>query len=198
MNDEDVLTMVKQSAPDASMQIPAAAIKARGDRLRMRRRLLRSTAAGAAAAVIGSGLFLYSIGASGRGSNMLTAWSIRQPAAGTVQVTVRELSDPSGLQSRLRADGVPITVRFGSQDPPSCLDYNDSAGLLGRIFSVPASTAANGLVVDIHPPEIPAGLGLWLEVSSQTGSSSGYYAVRATVVKQPAHAGAHCAMPSAG
>jgi hypothetical protein len=37
---------------------------------------------------------------------------VAKQADSNVYVTVRELSDPAGLQSRLRADGVPASVTF--------------------------------------------------------------------------------------
>ncbi len=44
-------------------------------------------------------------------------------ADGTIAVTIRELRDPAGLQSRLRADGVPASVSFFGQQNPSCRPY---------------------------------------------------------------------------
>jgi DNA-directed RNA polymerase specialized sigma24 family protein len=44
-------------------------------------------------------------------------------ADGLVDVTIRELRDPAGLQSKLRADGVPASVTFSGQPNPSCRPY---------------------------------------------------------------------------
>jgi hypothetical protein len=40
----------------------------------------------------------------------LAAWTVAKQANGDIKVTVRQLSNPSGLQSTLRADGVPANV----------------------------------------------------------------------------------------
>jgi hypothetical protein len=53
-------------------------------------------------------------------SAQLTAWTVTKQADGTISVTVRELSDAAGLQHSLRADGVPATVTFESQQNPAC------------------------------------------------------------------------------
>ena len=50
----------------------------------------------------------------------LAAWTVAKQANGDITVTVRQLRDPSGLQSTLRADGVPASVTSIASPDPSC------------------------------------------------------------------------------
>ncbi len=50
----------------------------------------------------------------------LAAWTVTTQADGTIAVTIRELSDPAGLQRTLRADGIPASITFASHPHPSC------------------------------------------------------------------------------
>jgi hypothetical protein len=43
----------------------------------------------------------------------LAAWTVTTGANGTVDVTIRQLTDAEGLQRALRADGIPARVLFG-------------------------------------------------------------------------------------
>ena len=56
----------------------------------------------------------------------LDAWTVSKQANGNIQVTINQLQDPSGLQSTLRADGVPASVTFG-QHNPACQHYPSPA-----------------------------------------------------------------------
>ena len=42
--------------------------------------------------------------------------------SGVIDVTIRQLKDPVGLQARLRADGVPFNVSFSGPNP-ACVPY---------------------------------------------------------------------------
>jgi hypothetical protein len=86
---------------------------------RRRRLVLPVTAATAALAAAATALMLVSgspVAATrhsgGRQSVTLAAWSVIARPAGLVQVTIHQLRDPEGLESALRADGVPANVRF--------------------------------------------------------------------------------------
>ena len=98
-----------------------------GGRARRRRRLIPgvtgtlAVAAGAALAV--TALIPASHQASGQPAVHLAAWTVTELADGDISVSVRELVDPAGLQSTLRADGVPASVTFLPKLNPACQPY---------------------------------------------------------------------------
>jgi hypothetical protein len=88
----------------------------------------------------------------------LTAWTVTRLADGNISVTIRELRDPAGLQSTLRAHGVPASVTFASQQNPACQPYpggtprrppQPATLLLKRVFPAPY----NNLPQPEHYPE---------------------------------------------
>lgn len=150
LSDADVLTAVRESLSGMPLASPpdVEAIMARGRRTRQHRRLIPgvtgtlAVAAGAALAVA-----LAPAGhpagrqagsqASRQPAVQLAAWTVTKLADGKISVTIRELEDPAGLQSTLRADGVPASVTFASQQNPACRPYPAGALLLERVFPKP-------------------------------------------------------------
>jgi hypothetical protein len=69
----------------------------------------------------------------------LAAWTVVKQADGTVRVTipvtVGELRNPAGLQSALRADGVPASVTSIGHQNPSCRRYPAGPALVHRVIS---------------------------------------------------------------
>jgi hypothetical protein len=57
------------------------------------------------------------------GHAQLAAWTVTRLAGGDISVTISQFKDPAGLQSTLRADGVPASVTFASQPNPACRPY---------------------------------------------------------------------------
>lgn len=53
----------------------------------------------------------------------LVAWMVTRLADGDISVTINQFKDPAGLQSTLRADGVPASVTFASQRNRACQPY---------------------------------------------------------------------------
>jgi uncharacterized protein (UPF0147 family) len=53
----------------------------------------------------------------------LAAWTVTKLADGNISVTINQFKDPSGLQSTLRADGVPASVTFAEQQNRACQPY---------------------------------------------------------------------------
>jgi len=109
---------------------------------------LAAGAAGAAAVAAGLGLAVAALvpgSGSSPGTAQLTAWTVTKLADGNVSVTIRQLKDPAGLQARLRADGVPASVTFASQQIPACRPYPGGTPgapprgtpLLDRVFPTP-------------------------------------------------------------
>ena len=131
MNDDELLAAVRDCLTTArdrvageQLERPVLAIISRARRRRLRQSLT-TTATAAIVAVAAFALLLP--GSSGRShhttSVRLAAWTVIDEPGGKIGVTIRELNDPAGLQRRLRADGVPVTIRylpdFGGNVPPT-------------------------------------------------------------------------------
>jgi len=166
MNDQELITAVKQSVNGVHMRVPAEQIMSRSRAIRSRRRIpavigALAVAAGAALAVTST--LVPSGQASHQPTAQLAAWTVTKQANGDIKVTIRELRDPAGLQRTLRADGVPASVTFAGQQNPACQGYPTGGSqsqrrqLLGGVATVPASGA---YVMVIHPSALPSGAGL--------------------------------------
>ena len=109
MNDDNVLTAVREGFAPVRMQTPAKAIMARGAMMRRRTNSGRLTA-GALAAALGAGLSVSAFGHGGTAQDAaLASWTVQQQSDGTVLVTVRKLDDMAALRARLAPYGVSIT-----------------------------------------------------------------------------------------
>ena len=73
---------------------------------------------------------------------------------------INQLKNPAGLQSTLRADGLPANVTFsGTQGPSaSCQPYATSQHVLSTVFQVNASDGSANLA--INPSALPSGTGV--------------------------------------
>jgi hypothetical protein len=181
MSDADVLSAVRESLSGIPLASPPGveAIMARG-RARRHRRLIPGVtgtlalAAGAALAVtaLAPASHLVSRQHSRQPAVQLAAWTVTKLANGNISVTIRELKDPAGLQSTLRADGVPASVTFASQQNPACRPYPGGTPqslpqpgtlLLERVFPKPYQDLSrqplprNARTVPPHgrPPALP-------------------------------------------
>ncbi|HEY2507920.1 MAG TPA: hypothetical protein VGI58_15500 [Streptosporangiaceae bacterium] len=146
MNDDELITAVRESFTDVHSTTPAAQIASRGRTLRARHRVAGVAAVGAAAAAaVAVGVTLTashlpashpaashpiasqpiaSHAATGAGVR-LAAWTVTRQAGGSIRVSFfRELRDPAALQATLRADGLPASVTFIGQLNPACQPYN--------------------------------------------------------------------------
>ena len=152
----DSLTTAKDSLAGVHMNTPPDAIARNG---RARRRWHRLTGlTGAMAVMAGTALAVTALAPSGHTASQsghpashprtaqLAAWTVAKQANGDIKVTIRELSDPSGLQSTLRADGVPANVTSLAQHDPSCRPYPHDPGPLQE--HLPSSEG-------VRVPEIP-------------------------------------------
>jgi hypothetical protein len=183
MTDDDVLTAVRDCLTTArdrvageEMTRPVGAIINRARRRRMYQGLNA-----AAAVIVVVAVFTLLPGSGDHGTTQaakLAAWTVIDKPGGQVNVTIRELRDPGGLQRRLRADGVPATIQFASQFSARhhpCyypLPPNRAFRLLSRIF--PRVTSASGQTAfTINPSAIPARIGLWIHVSPPAGHGPG-------------------------
>jgi hypothetical protein len=199
-SDHDVLRAVSDSLSRVPMARPprAAAIMARG-RARRRRRCAYGTTAALAAAAAAVTVTALPSGSHPAGpvaspvtspsaSARLAAWTVTRKAGGDINVTVNELSDPAGLQRTLRADGVPASVTFLSQQNPACRPLGFSQGLLRKILpkryvgtvhhlsggSELGTLGKAGGDMIIDPAAIPGGDGLQLAFSKLAGSTPGH------------------------
>jgi hypothetical protein len=143
MNDDQLMTAVRDSFAEVRLDVPVEQTARRGRRLRGRGRAYRVAGVVGAAAIAGLTAVAVTgpgraapptasahVGASGvpiatgSGGTTLDAWTVTKGSGGTVNVTIRELLDVPGLQRTLRADGVParVVVQPGMPtDAPSVL-----------------------------------------------------------------------------
>jgi hypothetical protein len=155
MNDDELITLVREQRTMVPMTTPVDEIIGRGRAVRARRRVPRLAGALAAAAGAAAAVALLVPGTR-PAATQLAAWTVTRQADGTITVTVRQLRDPAGLQRRLRADGVPASVTFFGHEPRSCQGYPMSAVLMTEVFG------GHGPPLVIHPGALPHGAGVQL------------------------------------
>jgi hypothetical protein len=106
----------------------------------------------------------------------LDAWTVTRNPDGTVQVTIREMDDPAGLQAKLRAAGVRVVVTASLAWPAACREWRAGHFRMGdqvlRNSNRTGLPTAGGTDLLIRPSLIPARALLWLGIS-QTGKPRG-------------------------
>jgi hypothetical protein len=163
MNDDELLTKVREQRTRIAMTVPVEQIIRRGQVVRVRRRVF-GLAMLAAATFAAIALLLPSSHRSGQGIQ-LAAWTVVKHTDGTVDVTIRELRDPAGLQRKLRADGVPASVIFGDQpnvQSNPCQSYGHPE-LLSNVVTpstAPGQPHGHTIVMAIHPSALPSTAGI--------------------------------------
>lgn len=188
MNDNELITAVRESVADVHTTTPVEQIVSRGRAVRARRRIpslaaALATAAGATVAV--TALLPASHPASHRphpARDQLTAWTVVKRPDGDVSVTIHELFYPAGLQGKLRADGVPARVTFDG-GPSSCRAYPASRSLLSEVF--PPDPGAPTAAIVIRPSALPPGAGVYI---NDTSNPYGYVGLETGLV----HASPQC------
>lgn len=161
MTDNDLMTAVREAFNGVHSATGVDRIESRGRTLRARRRaagLAGALGVGAAAAVAVTSLGPAGHQPSHSGGIRLAAWTVVRQADGTIDVTLRQLRDPAGLQRTLRADGLPTTVTFSGQLPSSCQRFVASGDVIKRVFS--GRQVGGYPVMVIHPAALPAGTGV--------------------------------------
>jgi hypothetical protein len=148
MNDDQLMTAVRESFAEVRLDVPLEQTVRRGRVLRGRGRAYRAAVVAGIAAIAGvtavavtgpgqgapPAASAHAAGAAGAtgatgapvvtgpGGVRLDAWTVTKGKGGTVSITIRQLLDVAGLQRALRADGVPARVAFQpglpSSDPP--------------------------------------------------------------------------------
>jgi hypothetical protein len=109
----------------------------------------------------------------------LADWTVLKQADGTVVVKIREFRDPAGLQSRLRADGVPASVTFNpanlvGKGPWAIVHFKGNpcqeySGGEGQAQNVVTGGSPFTVGMFVHPSAIPSGAGVQFVVSRNVG-----------------------------
>jgi hypothetical protein len=183
MNDDDLMTIVRQSFTDLHSATPVEKIVRRGRAARGRRRIpvLAGALASAGAAVLAVTTLLPGAHQPGTPPAQLAAWTVTRQADGTIRVTIFELRDPAELQRQLRADGVPASVTLAGQENPACRPYPASPALRKKVLSIsfdviplphqgppPGNSPPQPnlvMVFHINPRALPAGTGVQIATS---------------------------------
>lgn len=169
MNDDELITVVRDAFTSVHSATPLQQIVHRSHAMRFRLWVPRLAGALAAAAAVGIAVPVL-LPTSHRATHLpvvqlAAAWTVTRQADGNVSVTIREFRDPAGLQSRLRADGVPASVIFNEHRLNPCHSYRPS-GNLRQLHSAVSSIAVPGqpqghaATIVIHPSALPNGSGV--------------------------------------
>jgi hypothetical protein len=204
MNDSDTvdvvrdsLTTAKDSLAGVHVNTPLDAIVRNGRARRRRHRLTGLT--GAMAVTAGMALAVTALASSGHPASQsgpsashppiarLAAWTVAKQANGDIKITIRELSDPSGLQSTVRADGVPANVSSSTQFDPSCQLYPMTQALFTSVYQMGGGSGNTVLV--IHPSALPSGTGVQIgaSVDGRAGDGNPRQVAGNQTVHQPVH-----------
>jgi hypothetical protein len=158
MNDDELITLVREQRAMVPMTTPVDEIIGRGRAVRARRRVPRLAGALAAAAGAAAAVALLVPGTR-PAATQLTAWTVTRQADGNVDVTIRQLSDPAGLAAALHGAGVPAYVAFADPVPARCAQYPVSQSQQQAIYQFQPGDGSVALVID--PSAIPGGAGLF-------------------------------------
>jgi hypothetical protein len=206
VNDDEVITAVRESFAKVRPDIPLEQTVRRGRARRARHRAYGAACAAGTAVLAGvtAAAVVVNLGGaapatsgtsspSGGNSAKLTAWTVATGPGGTVDVTIRQLLDPAGLERTLRADGIPANVAFQSGEPsvspplpPECqqvaMSDEANANLQAKILPFPPNVG-KAIVLAIRRSVIPEGIGIYLAIesgSSDTGWGWGLDLVKDT------------------
>ena len=181
MNDDTLMTAVREPFTAVHMDTPVEQILRRGRAVRARRRILGL--AGAAALIAGAVVAVTALlPASHPAGAQLAAWTVTRQANGMIDVTVRDLRDAARLQSTLRADGVPASVTFGSEPNPSCREYPGRWDLSTSGIQVSSGPAA---IFAIHPAALPRGAGVQIDGKFDYAYSTPGHPAKTYISPQP-------------
>lgn len=168
MNDQELITAVKQSVSGVHMHVPAEQIVGRSRAIRARRRI--PVVAGTLAAAAAVALAVTTLAPSGQTGRQptaqLAAWTVIKQANGDIYVTLREERDPAGLQRTLRADGVPVNVTFTKWPNPVCHGYPAGGSRYSHILRSAVASGGNN-TMRIRPSALPSDAGLQILILFQ-------------------------------
>lgn len=167
MNDDELITLMKEPFADVHMTMPLDQVVRHGGVVRARRRRLRGLTG--AVALTGAAVAAVALLVPGGSpaKEQLAAWIVTRDPDGGVTVTVNQMKDPGGLQATLRADGIPARVTFNPVNamnkplPTGCTAPNMSgqanAQMLNKILTPPAIWAWMQQQQEerrLHPPKV--------------------------------------------
>lgn len=181
MNDDELMTMVRESFTGVHSATPVGQIVKSSRAVRIRR--LMPGISAALAVAIGAILAVSLLTpASHQPTASLAAWTVVKQADGTVRVIVREFRDPAGLQRKLRADGVPASVIFNPKLPRGALfrdlfrvkhnpcQFRRGQGQLLKVVTGRPHRLREGSTISvIHPSALPSGAGIQFIATPNTG-----------------------------
>ena len=199
MNDNELITVLREQRGTVLMTTPVEQIISRGRAVRARRRVPGVAAAVGTAAVAAVAVSV-ALPASHPGASHpaakhpaggpglhLTAWTVSRQADGSIRVTFRAAADPAGLQRTLRADGVPVSVTFTGHQNPACQPYSSGSsqayvpfgsktGPLGGpgFTSDPKDSYSTSDALVIDPSALPSGAGLQIWTSGTPGAADNF------------------------
>ena len=202
MNDDQVLTAVRDSFADVRLNVPLERTVRRGRVLRGRSRAYRAAGVAGVAAIAGvtavavtglgrgggpgpaapnRGIAITGIprpiatadpARTGTSGTKLDAWTVTKNPNGIVDVTIRQLSDAAGLQRALRADGVPARVAFQAGLPSDTPPL--PAGCTMAAMSDEADANLQGKILGMVPMDPVKGIALTID-TRQIPSGVGIY-----------------------
>ncbi len=164
MTDDDMTLIIRDSFADIRMTTPLADILKCGESVSTRRRRAKSGALLALAALgaVLAGIALSHAPHSSKAKTgvELAAFTVTRQSADAISVTVRKLTDLSGLQAELRADGIPVLVTNSINIPSGCTEWKAGNYSTAHAVTMANSTGlpdSNGIEFSIHPSAIPQG-----------------------------------------
>jgi hypothetical protein len=181
MNDDDVITAVREQRDRVHSPTAVEQIIGRGRAVRTRRRV--SGVAGALAVVAASVLAVTALGGPSHQQSRpptahLAAWTVTAEPGGVVAVTIRDLRDAAGLQRALQARGVRATVRFHPSGglASSCVTEVPSrlAAIEQRVFVQRTAISGGGArLLYIDPAAVPKADKIAIDAFAGNGLSLG-------------------------
>jgi hypothetical protein len=197
MDDNELMTAVRERFDPVRMRTPAETIATRGRSLRHHRR--GALAGGALAVALGVGLAVPALTAGTAASAehaTLAAWTVDHRPDGAIAVTIRELRDLPALQREINAAGARVTIteqnRFPDEEKKACEVREQSAysavefeGTTGKYFFIlhPAKILPQTLIeITVitgirQPPGAPSPAPLTRATSAPAAMPSGASAI---------------------
>lgn len=165
MNDDEVVTAVREQLGKVHSDTPLEQIISRGRVVRTRRRV--PGLAGALAVAAAAALAVTALAVPGHqqrhpAAAQLAAWTVVKLPDGDIRVSIVKLQHPAALQRKLRAEGVPASIL--TSPPGPCRPYPASSALLHKVFpgSYRPGPPPPPDVIVIHPSALPGGTGVQL------------------------------------